>query len=192
MRQRILTATRAVWRAEGLEGLSMRKVARRVGVTATALYRHYDGKGALVAELVDEARAVFERHLEGAARGATPRARLLRAADAYLAFALGHRRLYEVLLLTPSEQGMLRLLDSAERWRRDPPRTFRMLVDRVEECQRAGVLRAGDPTETAFTIWGLAHGLVSLFHAGRFGRDRRWFRGLFRASIRRLLEGLER
>ena len=50
----ILEAARNVLAEGGVGALSMRSLAERVGVSATAIYHHFDGKDALVAQVVQQ------------------------------------------------------------------------------------------------------------------------------------------
>ena len=68
-RQQILCEAREVFLENGLSGFSMRTVAQRVGVTATALYRHFDGKDALLASMLGEAFATVGSYLGRALAG---------------------------------------------------------------------------------------------------------------------------
>ena len=62
-RESILACASDLYLTDGLEGLSMRKLAKEVGVTAPALYRYYDGREAVLADLVREAHRVFLGYL---------------------------------------------------------------------------------------------------------------------------------
>ena len=57
---------------------------------------------------------------------------------------------------------------------------------------KAGALRKDDPWEVAMALWAQAHGCVTLYRAGRFAMSERQFRTFYRASLRRLLTGLQR
>jgi hypothetical protein len=62
--------------------------------------------------------------------------------------------------------------------------------DRVRECMDAGMFRTADPTAIGITLWGHAHGLVSLYLSGALQLDEDGFRALYRASANRVLRGL--
>ena len=62
-RQRLLAAALELVEEEGVEALSMRRLAARVGVSATALYRHFADKDELLQHLVDEANLELGRYL---------------------------------------------------------------------------------------------------------------------------------
>ncbi len=188
-RDRILEASRRLCREEGFRSLTMRRVAAAVGVSAPALYRHFDGKEALYAVLLEEARSSFEAFLERALSVEDPLPRFRASAQAYLDFALDKPDQYELVFLTRNQEGLLGVPSSVESWRERPPLNFQFCVDRVRECMASGVFGTGDPTNLALAFAGMAHGLVSLYLAGRFGDDRPRFSALYHGCIDQLIEG---
>ncbi|HWD48676.1 MAG TPA: helix-turn-helix domain-containing protein, partial [Rhizomicrobium sp.] len=56
-KDRILAAAKAAFDRDGAEGLSMRDIAKAVGITPMAIYRHYENKQALIDALVLDALA---------------------------------------------------------------------------------------------------------------------------------------
>ena len=189
-RERILDATRALCAEDGFQALTMRKVASRVGVSAPAIYRHFGGKAELIGELVREARGAFEQTLDRALGGRTPRERFDLAGDAYLDFALEQPQAYELLFLTSNQLGLFRMPNSLDAWGREPPPSFQFCVDRVQECMDAGDFRPGDATAVALMVSSLAHGIVALHLAGRFGDDVDRLRSFYRQSLELALEGV--
>lgn len=83
----ILTAARAVFEAEGLEGASLRAIAAKAGYTPAALYFHFDSKEAIYAEVLRLSIAALGQRVGAAAKGVDdPAARLRAAAMAFFAF----------------------------------------------------------------------------------------------------------
>jgi hypothetical protein len=68
--------------------------------------------------------------------------------------------------------------------------TFRQLREIVERCMAEGVLRPGDATDVALTLYAQLHGLVLLHFAERFGGDDALFRSFVHRSLDQLLRGL--
>jgi AcrR family transcriptional regulator len=166
-RDRILRESGELLREKGIAGFSMRGVAERVGVTATALYRHFEHKDALLASLLDEGFSTFTTYLMRALAGKTPLERLRRAGYAYFDFALEHPRDYALMFMTPcADLGLDRVSENAKA-RMDG--TFVFLVDRINECIAAGVCADHDPRTTALHIWSTVHGLVCLRLNGQLG-----------------------
>jgi AcrR family transcriptional regulator len=182
---RILVAARDLFLEAGAEGVTMRAVAARVGVTPMALYRHFTGRAALLEAVVEQGHAVFLGYLQRALAEPTAAARLARCGEEYLRFALEHARDYVIMFMKP-------LRDTGKRkplWR--DVATFRFLVDRVRECASDGTLRVDDPEEAALTLWAHVHGLMSLYLAGKLHLDEKAFRTLYRRSVAYLTRGLD-
>ena len=71
-RDEIIRAAMECFAARGFSGTTTREIAARVGITEAALYRHFEGKEALYAAIIDRkmaAPALAERLVEAAARG---------------------------------------------------------------------------------------------------------------------------
>jgi len=184
----ILAAACDLYLTSGLDGFSMRKLAKEVGVTAPALYRHYDGREALLADVVREAYRAFMSYIYRALEAPTPLDRFERAGEGYLDFALEHPRWYAIMFSGPERLGMEALPDDIEAM---GCAIHQFWIDRVSECMRSGALRDGDPLEVSLTMWAHAHGMVQLFHQGRLGTtDPAVFRAMFHASGARLLGGV--
>src|SRR5688500_14212211 len=100
-RTRILDAARELFLEEGQGGVTMRSVADRVGVTATALYRHFESKDALVHAVIDGGFQTFGGYLYRSLKGATAAERMRLSGQAYLDFALEQPEMYRTLFMTP-------------------------------------------------------------------------------------------
>lgn len=80
----ILKAARQVFEEVGLEGASLRAVAKAAGYTPAALYFHFDSKEAVYAELLSQSLDKLRSHTEQAiARGSDPAEKLQAAAMAF-------------------------------------------------------------------------------------------------------------
>lgn len=187
-RDEILEHARELYLEEGAEGFSMREVARRVGVTAPALYRHFESRADLLATLVEEAYGTLLGYLHRALEGEGPAGRFRLAGRAYLEFALDQPRLYQVLYAAPD---VLSTGELPEETAAHACAIGQFWNDRVRECVDAGLLR-GDvtPEEVSVTLWAHAHGLLSLHLVGMLDDDAEAFRATYGASSRRVLQGL--
>jgi AcrR family transcriptional regulator len=144
---------------EGISGLSMRKVARKAGVSHAAPYAHFADKQALVAAISTQGyRSIFERFSAAAkAHQDDPPRQLVECAWAYVQFALEHPNHYKITLsgVVEKEKDYPDLVEIAEK-------CFAALVQVVENSQQAGVLASAPTYLIAVTVWGLVHGLISL------------------------------
>ena len=186
-KDKILASACELYLTDGLEGFSMRKLAKTVGVTAPALYRHYPSKERLLIAVIGEAYRMFAQYIYRALAGGSPAERLERAATEYLAFALENPEMYEMLYIAPHHLG----LDGY------PPEvaevaaaTGQFWQDRIRECIQAGIFRDGDPDELSLTMWAHAHGLITIYLRGMCPLVESDFRTIYRQSGRRMMEGL--
>lgn len=186
-RERILACACDLYLRDGLDGLSMRKLAKALGVTAPAIYRHYDGREEVLADILREAHRTFSRYLYKALGAPTPLERFSGAGDGYLDFVFDHPRWYDMLFTLPEHLGMETLPSDIEAM---GCAIQQFWIDRVRECMEAGILQEGDPRETSVTMWAHAHGMVQLYHQGRFPVSREDFRAQFRASGARIMVGM--
>jgi AcrR family transcriptional regulator len=186
-RDKILASACDLYVSEGLDGFSMRKLAKRVGVTAPALYRHFDGRDAVLGEVVREAYRSFMGYIYRALEAPTPLDRFTRAGEGYLDFALQHPRWYDIIFTGPELLGMETLPPDIEAM---GCAIHQFWVDRVRECMDAGVLKPSDPLQTSLTMWAHAHGMVQLYHQGSLQVDEPGFRALFEDSCARLMAGV--
>lgn len=189
-REDILRCARDIYVDGGLQLLSMRAVAGCVGVTPTAIYRHFDSKEDLLLAVAQEGDQLFEKYLLRGLAGSTPRERLDLTGEGYLDFALDHPHYYKVLFLAPkSDFGLAKL---ADRVGPNHAPTFQLLIDRVRECVDSGILRAGELRLLAFDIWAHCHGIIALYLVGRNGffPSPEAFRSFYLTSVRRHVDGL--
>jgi AcrR family transcriptional regulator len=184
----ILAAACDLYLKDGLDAFSMRKLAKEVGVTAPALYRHYDGREAVLADVVRAAHRAFMSYIYRALEAPTPLERLMRAGEGYLAFTLEHPRWYAIMFSGPERLGMEAFPEDIAAM---GCAIHQFWIDRVSECMRAGILQDGDPLDVSMTMWAHAHGMVQLFLQGRLGTDDpEAFRAVFAASGARLMAGV--
>lgn len=144
---------------EGMNGLSLRKVAARVGVSHAAPYAHFADKQTLVAAISTEGfRRLYERVRAAAeAYQSDPKQQLIETAWAYVQFALDDAAHFKVMF-----SGALEQEKEYPEFVEMSQINFRLLVTLVERSQAAGVLRSGPADELAVSVWSLVHGFISL------------------------------
>lgn len=188
-RTKILACACDLYLKEGPEGFSMRKLAREVGVTAPALYRHYESKERVLIAVVSEAFKILSQYLYRALEGVDPWDRYSRAGRAYLDFALDHPRLYEMIYASCDSMGFDQQPPEIEAQACAVGQFFH---DRVRECMDAGIIEPGIPEDVSITFWAHAHGLISIYlkkMVDRVEQDDE-FRVLYDASCERLAVGV--
>src|SRR5437868_3673187 len=96
---RLRTEARDLYLDGGFAGFSLREVARRCGVSATAVYRHFDDKEALLRDVCATGFHIFSSYLLHALAARTPRDRLSARAEQYLRFAIENTRDYRFIFI---------------------------------------------------------------------------------------------
>ena len=158
-RDAIVDAARALIVAGGLEALSLRRLARGMGVTAPALYAHVRDKQDLLRAVVDieiEALAAsFERF-----KDLDPLDRIRAHSRAYVAYARENPELFRVMLLVPPAglAGGVPLPATTN--------AFAEAVRAVDEAIATGAIKSDDALLVAMTLWSGAHGVASLLQLG--------------------------
>jgi len=152
---------------DGIDAITTRAIARKVGVSHAAPARHFPDRPALLAAIAAEAFKKFGRAIARAG-DAEPTAtkKLAAMGRAYVRFGMDHPALIR-LIFSP----MLEAL-------KDRPRELADAGDRAFETLQQGVrsaLRPGTSEETvtlaALMAWSQVHGLVSLWLDGPVSRS---------------------
>jgi AcrR family transcriptional regulator len=186
-RAAILAAAMRLLERGGQEAVTMRRVAKAVGVTAMAIYHHFPDRDALLRALADLESDRIGAMFDGWAARGGPARRLRRMAESYVDYAFRRPRLFAFLFL--QDRPNLRRFPADFRDRRSP--ILNRVADTVAEAMLAGVLRKGDFWEVAMDLWAFVHGHLALYRGGRIAYSEAEFRAYFRRSLNRFLKGLK-
>ena len=154
LRAALIEAGLALIEARDGHDLSLREVARRVGVSATAVYRHFPDKGALMAALAFaglDRLAEAQRTASAAAGGGI--AGFNATGAAYVRFALANPGLFRLMFAHPAPPDLLT---------GDASGAMAMLRASAAALAPTGT----DPQVFALQSWSLAHGLAMLLLDG--------------------------
>ena len=161
IRTRILDAARELFASEGVESVTMRRIAERIEYSPTAIYFHFRDKEALLAELCDTDFRAIAQEFVSIATIADPIERLRATGHAYVDFGINNPNHYRVMFMTPkppaTEETKLRKGNPEED-------SYAFLHGTVEQALAEGRLRA-DATNADLlsqVIWSGVHGVVSL------------------------------
>lgn len=163
MRNRLSAAALEIFRAEGLEAVSFRKLADAEGISHTHPYRYFDNKDALLAWMRAQALGHFEGYVrDSEADTREPLPRVWAVAEAYIRFSREHPAEYLLIFATPQPgPGKHPELLRARR------SLFDHAVGVLQCCVDHGLLE-GDARQLAHEIWVGLHGLMMLHAAGQF------------------------
>jgi AcrR family transcriptional regulator len=144
----------------GVERLSLREVARRLGVSHQAPYKHYPSRDHLLAEVMRRCFRQFAAYLDDRGTHADPREDLGALGRRYLAFAAAHPLEYRLMFGTPWPAGSEHAGLAAEA--RHALDVLRAVLRRIHGDARSQKVRVD---LDAMFIWSQMHGLASIAHA---------------------------
>lgn len=158
-------ALRTVERS-GVESLTLRNVGEALGVSRSALYRHFSSKDALVTAVVTEGfREMGDALAEAWTRDGRGGAGFEAMGIAYVRYAVAHPAHYRLMF------GRVSRLDEDPALAEAATRAFQLLVDALEAQQREGLVRPDPAVWLAQFVWATMHGVASLAIDGRLPDD---------------------
>jgi len=192
--ERIARAARRLLDKEGVETVTMRRVAAAVNITAMAVYRHYADRKALLNALADEGFRELAERLAAEQRAGNARSsrsveeRLTRAMDVNLSFALENPRLFELMFLTPREGARQYPRDFAA----EKSPTANLFAELVREGIASGYFRETDVWAIVFETGALWQGLMMLYLGGRVSMSATRFRTYCHEAMGRYMRGIRK
>lgn len=168
-----------VLRERGPHGVTFAEVARRLGVTAAALYRHYADPPALLAAAAVESFGLFQSSLR-ATRARQPYERLRAMVNAYLDFALEHPARYELMFGMHFEQQHEARVDAGEA-------AFGVLLETLATCRpeaKPSAIHA-----LGKQVWAVCHGFATLACGDGRAVTPRQAQTLLWEAVRLIVEG---
>ena len=183
-----MAAAGRLLRQEGAEGVTMRRVAKAVGITPMAVYRHFADRDDLLNALADKGFEELAARVAAMIQAEDAEERLMQNLDAFLDFALEKPRLFELMFLVRRKGARQFPGDFQEG--RSP--TARFSAEALEAGMRQGVFRRDDVWEIAFETGAMLQGLVMLYQGGRVGTSAEEFRALCHRAFRRYLHGIRK
>jgi AcrR family transcriptional regulator len=166
LREALLKGAREAIAAGGVEGLSSRGLAREIGVSASALYRHFANKNELLVALATEGFAQLTTRMRQSIEDEQldPIAKLKKIGEVYISFGLGNRDIYP-LMFNKS------IVDhcSHEELSIAGDQAFGVLLEMVVGAIESGAFKQLDPEMIAVSFWALVHGYVTLLFDTNLG-----------------------
>ncbi|MEM8643075.1 MAG: TetR/AcrR family transcriptional regulator [Cyanobacteria bacterium P01_G01_bin.54] len=144
--------------------ISLREVARRVGVSQAAPYRHFADKEALLAAVAEQGFQILTQELEASIAKVAPNPleQLQASGIAYVQFAIAHPAHYRVMFsaLRPGNPNYPELNQAGNA-------AFGVMVTAIAQGQAQGNTKPGEPRSLAIVAWSLVHGLAMLLIEGQ-------------------------
>jgi len=169
---------------DGVDALTLRTIGLRLGVSRTALYRHFTDKRALLSSVATEGfRLLTERLLDawkaGGVRGFNA------MGIAYIRFAMANRSHYRVMFGGSVDHG-----PRDEDLTRESAAAFQALVAGIVTLQKDGAVRKDDPALLARFIWATVHGVSMLIIDGQLPHQQAEIDDLIQFTVERINTGI--
>ena len=165
LRRALLDEALTTIRDAGVAGLTLREIGARVGVSRTALYRHFADKDALLAAVATEGFRTLRIALVSAwEEGGRNDSGFTAMGFAYVRFAMANPSHYRVMF-----GGVVDPASPEPELATEGHGAFSALVDALRALQRDGVVRREDPVMMATYVWSLVHGMAMLAIDGKLG-----------------------
>ncbi len=186
LRRALLDEALRTIQQDGVDGLTLREIALRLGVSRTALYRHFTDKRALLSSVATEGfRLLTERLLNAWTAGGVRGFNAMGVA--YIRFAMGNPSHYRVMF-----GGFVDNAPRDEDLVRESTAAFQALVDAIVALQKAGAVRKDDPKRLAQFIWAAVHGVSMLIIDGQLAHQQAQIDDLIQFAVERISTGVAR
>jgi len=186
LRRALVHEAAKTMQAHGVERLTLRAVGDRLGVSRTALYRHFADKATLLAAVAREGFISLRGELLTAWQGA---GRGLEGLDAmgiaYVQFAITHPAHYRVMFGGFIDSGI-----KDPEFEEQASAAFQVLVDALIALQREGLVRRDEPRQLAQFVWATVHGVAMLGIDGQLQHQHADARDLIQYAVDRLRAAL--
>jgi len=184
LKQALIAAGLEILSEQGLEGLSLRNVARRVGVSHAAPYNHFPDKQALLAAISSAAHEQLNRALsnafERARRSSTDV--VFAISWAYVQFALGDPGRFKLMFSGALEEEL-----AHPDYVAITQKNLSLFREVIAFCQGIDQLPEGRVESLAVRLWSLVHGFAHLILEDQFPKEftrGRSLKDLLRDTIR--------
>lgn len=156
--------------AEGYERFSLRKLAKRCGVSQTAPYRHFHSKDDLIGAITGQALAEFAHHLQTAVQQhpGSSKQQLTEMGMAYIRFFAAKPEYLRLLFFT-NIQLRRRFYGDARVQKNN--NTFQILYDATARYVAENPGESITQDELILYCWGLVHGISTLLASGEINNN---------------------
>ena len=183
----LLAAVRTIGK-HGFNALTLRAVADEVGVSRTALYRHFTDKSALLTAVAADGFRMLRTSLtEAWESGGKKVPGFTAMGEAYVRFALDNPWHYRVMF-----GGGFELDTTSPELSEEGSAAFQVLADALVEQQAQGLVRKDDPQLQANFVWAVVHGIAMLAIDGNLEHQGTDASALSRYALERLRTGVGR
>ncbi|MGH1374330.1 MAG: TetR/AcrR family transcriptional regulator [Cellvibrionaceae bacterium] len=183
----ILACARDQYLSDGYKGLSMRKIADKAGISATAIYRHFSNKEELFHRLVKKGFGTYTYYLTPALEEETAELRFRKTMEYALDFILEQPKYFELIFVKSETKDELANFDDL---RVDSKISFDFYTDRINECIEEGYLKDDNASEVSVLLLASYTGFFALYTSGLLPRSKKEIRALYWRTVERIMVGV--
>jgi AcrR family transcriptional regulator len=161
LRTALLEQAELIVRERGVQELSLRELAREVGVSHGAPRRHFPDRQALLDALAEDGFVRLGADLRGAMDGAGEefQLRLQATASAYVHFATRDAALLALMFASKHGEPTRTLHEAADR-------AFSVMLELIDQGQAEGAIEPGDPERVGMVLFATIQGIAALVTGG--------------------------
>ncbi len=162
IRTNIIDAARDLFVSKGIEAVTMREIAKRIGYSATTIYLYFADKEALLRAICDTDLLKLAVTLKEVLAIEDPVERLLTFGHTYALFSLAYPNHYRLMFMMPRPVHAPE--SSSIIYNNHEQDAYFQLKTLVNEVYEAGLFKPGldDPELIAQTLWAATHGVCAL------------------------------
>lgn len=161
LRLAILEAAKKLFVQEGYEATSIRKIAKEIGFSPTAIYLYYRDKNDIAYALHQEGFLLLRDRFMALMSVDNPFERLKAIGRNYIDFAFQNPDYYQVMFMMKEPLSFLNSQIEDSSWV-EGELVIELLKKTIVDCQQVGYFKGMDPVFVTIQAWSSVHGLVSL------------------------------
>lgn len=143
----------------GAENLSIRDLARDIGISKNAPYRHFKNKDMLLEAIADFGFCKLTEMMNSAiAEGGSCKENIKNIGFKYLDFSREHPNIYKVMFFNNWKAPSYNPI-----YDQNGKDAFMVLMDQIKSGIERGELKSKDPIKASMTVWAYIHGCASFY-----------------------------
>jgi AcrR family transcriptional regulator len=163
MQEKIIKTAMKLFIKEGIENVSMRKIADKIEYSPGAIYSYFKDKGEILHAIHTEGFEMLYALQKSLDTISNPYERLSKMGKLYMQFAFDNPDYYDLMFIA---KGVAVKITEKNEWDAGQ-RSYDSLRSTVKECIEQGYMIESNVDAATFAIWGFVHGMAALIIRGR-------------------------